>query len=196
MIIYLDLDRTLFRTEAFFAVWAYIAELYPEAAGAAENRSAYYRTVDDMYFYDMSAQLADLGLDPATVYAEVAASEFGDGRLEYPGVGQLIETLESRGAEVRLLTFGSDDCQRFKASLCPSLRQLPVITTVRAKPDVLHDSEEECWLVDDKPIGAELPGNVSFVQVALDGQVVPPDTEWPVFTDLLLAKEFFEDVLE
>ena len=83
MIVYLDLDRTLFKTQDFFAVWDVIAAEYPEATGAAAKRRDYYRTVDDMYFYDMSAQLRDLGLDPETVYAEVAQSEYADGRLEH-----------------------------------------------------------------------------------------------------------------
>jgi hypothetical protein len=196
MIVYLDLDRTLFRTKDFFSVWDGIAREYPQAIGAGDRRQEYYRTVDDMYFYDMNAQLSDLGLDPDAVYSDMAASEYADGRLEQEGAAALIAALEDRGVDVRILTFGDEACQRFKVSLCPSLRHLNVLTTERSKADVLHDSEEECWLVDDKPIGDELPGNVSFVQVSLEGGTVSPDTTWPVFYDLYAVRDFFADVLD
>lgn len=196
MIVYLDLDRTLFQTSRSAEIWDAIAALYPDvdAKTAFDSRSTYYRYIGDQYYHDMSAQLESLGLDPEEVYEKLRGTDLADGRFEFEYCPELIELLVSR-AEVSIFTFGADDYQRFKVSLCPSLRQLPVMTTLRAKADVLDDSQEECWLVDDKPIGDELPGNVSFVQVSLEDSTVLPDAIWPVFYDLNSLREFFDDVL-
>lgn len=196
MIVYLDLDRTLFQTSRTPELWEAIAELYPsvEPGAAFAARDRYYHYVGDQYYYDMSAQLSDLGLESEAVYARLQSSKLADGRFEFEYCPELIQSLTARD-EVRIFTFGTDDYQRFKASLCPSLQGLSIMTTLRAKSEVLDDSQEECWLVDDKPIGDELPGNVSFVQVALDESVVVPDASWQVFHDLDGVREFFEVVL-
>lgn len=196
MIVYLDLDRTTFRTRDFGVVWEYLKEHYPVVADTNDDPKAYYHYVDDMYYYDMAAHLTALGLDPDAVFAELGGSDFADGRLEYEGTAELVATLQRLGYEVRVLTFGEDATQRFKASLCPSLRGLAVVTTRRPKPEVLDDLQEECWLVDDKPLGHELPGNVSFIQVNQEEAPVPPDTEWEVRSSLPLVATFFEAIAE
>ena len=195
MIVYLDLDRTLFKTASMDTVWEYISSLYPEAADAFDNHETYFHYIGDMYYYDMGAHLASLGLDPEEVYAAVANSEYADGRLEYEGCRELIKFLQKQGYEVRVLTFGSDDYQRFKASLCPSLKGIPIVTTLRAKPDVLEELEEECWLVDDRPLGDELPNNVSFIQISPDGAAVPYDADWTVKRSLNEVKDFFDAIM-
>ena len=194
MIVYLDLDRTLFKTADMGTVWEYIGEIYPQAADAFDSAEDYFHYVGDMYYYDMGAHLASLGLEPDEVYASVAESDLADGRLEAEGAKQLIDTLISDGYEVQVLTFGSDDYQRFKASLCPALREVPVVTTLRAKSEVLEELGDECWLVDDRPLGDELPGNVSFVQLSPDGAAVPHDADWTVKKSLVEVKEFFDAI--
>ncbi len=194
MIVYLDLDRTLFKTADMSLVWEYIGSLYPEAVDAFDSAETYFHYVGDMYYYDMGAHLTSLGLEPSEVYAAVANSELADGRLEAEGSKALIDALTRDGYEVQVLTFGSDDYQRFKASLCPSLREVPVVTVLRSKADVLEELGEECWLVDDRPLGDELPGNVSFVQVSPDGRAVPHDADWTVKQSLLEVKEFFDAI--
>lgn len=195
MIVYLDLDRTLFKTGNVKVLWEYIAQQYPEIGDAFAGRETYYHYVDDMYYYDMSAHLTSLGLEPELVYGELGNSIYADGRFEYEGAGELIEALLSYGYDVRIMTFGTDDYQRFKASLCPSLLGLPIVSTLRPKPEVLEELEEECWLVDDRPLGDELPGNVSFVQVSLEGKPIPPDVFWPVKRSLHETKEFFDAIM-
>lgn len=196
MIVYFDLDRTLFQTSRSSEIWDAIGRLYPsvDVGQAYQDRTAYYQYVGDQYYHDLSAQLQSLGLDPLAVYEALQRSELADGRFEFEYCHELIELARSR-ADVRIMTFGTDDYQRFKVSLCPSLRGLEVVTTLRAKSDVLEDSQEECWLVDDKPIGDELPGNVSFVQVSLEARTEQPDAIWPVFYDLNSVREFFDEVL-
>ena len=194
MIVYLDLDRTLFKTADMAAVWEYISNLYPEAADAFDSAEDYFHYIGDMYYYDMGAHLTSLGLEPTEVYAAVADSELADGRLEIEGTKELIASLVRDGYEVQVLTFGSDDYQRFKASLCPALREVPVVTTLRAKSEVLEELGDECWLVDDRPLGDELPGNVSFVQVSPDGAAVPHNADWTVKKSLGEVKEFFDAI--
>lgn len=196
MIIYLDLDRTLFKTGAVSTLWQSISEQHPEIGDAFAGRETYYHYVDDLYYYDMGAHLSALGLEPEAVYGELIASGYADGRFEYDGAGELVESLLDHGYDVRIMTFGSDDYQRFKASLCPSLLGLPIITTLRPKPEVLEDLEDGCWLVDDRPLGDELPSNVSFVQVSLEGKPAPPDALWPVKHSLGEVKTFFDAVAD
>jgi hypothetical protein len=197
MIVYFDLDRTLFQTGRSDELWDMIGALYPEidAQTAYQDRSQYYRYVGDQYYHDMSAQLQALGLEPEQVYEQLQRSELADGRFEYEYCHELLTNLQTQ-ADIRVLTFGADDYQRFKASLCPSLAGIPIITTTRLKAEVLEDSEQECWLVDDKPIGDELPGNVSFVQVSLEGAPVAPDTIWPVKHSLAEVDQFFSAIIE
>jgi hypothetical protein len=195
MIVYLDLDRTLFKTDKLREVWEYIEAQYPMAVGAYDSRETFYYYVDDLYYYDMGGHLASLGLEPQDVYADVAEAGFADGRFEYDGCHELIETLEKHGADIRILTFGADDFQRFKVSLCPSLQGLEVMTTLRSKAELLDELEQECWLVDDKMLGDELPGNVSFVQVNLSGNPQPPTLDWPVKYSLKEVGEFFDAVM-
>lgn len=194
MIVYLDLDRTLFNTAKISDAWDYIGKLYPEAKDAFDNHEDYFHYVGDLYYYDMGAHLTSLGLEPAEVYAAVAGSELGDGRFELEGCKALVDSLVRDGYDVSVLTFGSDDYQRFKVSLCPSLRGVPVMTTLRPKTEVLEELGEECWLVDDRPLGDELPGNVSFIQMSLDGLTVPADADWTVKHSLTEVKEFFDAI--
>lgn len=194
MIVYLDLDRTLFKTADMDTVWEYIGNVYPEATEAFDSAENYFHYVGEQYYYDMSAHLASLGLNPEEVYAAVANSDLADGRLQAEGSKELIETLVGDGYEVQVLTFGSDDYQRFKASLCPALREVPIVTTLRAKSEVLEELGIECWLVDDRPLGDELPGNVSFVQISPDGAAVPYDADWTVKKSLFEVKEFFDAI--
>lgn len=195
MIVYLDLDNTLFNLEGVGAIWSYLESRYPEAAGASVNHEQYYRYVGELSYYDMTAHLTALGLDPATIYEELASSELADGTYQYDGAVELVSSLQGHGAEVRVLTFGEDAYQRAKASLCPALRGIQVITTRRPKAEVLEDMEEGCWLVDDRPLGDELPNNVSFVQVVLDDRPVPSHADWTVKHSLAEVKEFFDAIM-
>jgi len=199
VIVYLDLDRTIFKTDENSQsklILQKISELYPEldVTQLEKDTTTFHATVGDLYYWDLGRQLNSYGLDAEEVFTELANSELADGRLEFEGASSLVSSLQTAGADVRVLTFGADDYQRFKAALCPSLRGLPVTTTLLPKSELFEDSDEECWLVDDKPIGDELPGNVSFVQVSLEGETYD-QLDWPVFYSLVDVKEFFDDVM-
>lgn len=198
MIVYLDLDRTLFRTENTLDIWFEVSQLYPEVDAPREynSRDDFLHHVGDLSYHDFSAQLRTLEIDPVAAYEQLIETDLANGRFEFPGVRELVESLKSHGADVRILTFGQDDFQRFKVALCPSLVDLPVVTTMRPKHEYLEATEEECWVVDDKAIGDELPSSATFVQVSLEGEVIEDDAEWPVFYNLFDVKEFFDDVFD
>jgi hypothetical protein len=184
LLIFLDLDRTLYRTAmAGAAKWRKIGELYPkvDARAAHDEQQRYYQRSGDSYAYDFTAHVSALGLDPATVYEQLRQSELADGRMEYDGVPELVSWAQSVG-QVKVLTYGTDDYQRLKAALCPSLHNVEIITTLGSKSDYLQQ-QGDVWLVDDKPLGAELPANVHFIQALLEGQQAT-DGVWPVVTSL------------
>lgn len=185
-IVYLDLDRTLFQTKRSGEVLlSHVGLLFPrfEVSRAIRERDSYYVEVGDLYYHDMSRQLRENGLDPQEVYDMLSQTEVADGRFEFEGCRELIESIGSR-ADVRVFTFGPDDYQRFKAKLCPSLTDLPVITTLQPKAKFLESNHDNAWLVDDRPIGDELGSNIQFVQVSLEGEPAPSDVAWPVFYSL------------
>ena len=160
-VFYLDLDRTIFRTDQIARFFPVLERLYPENSAirtAYETRESYHvfphlkegdtRT----YYYDLTSQLEYAGLDARRVFAELRATELGDGRFEYDGADELVRMLKTRG-EVKVLTYGEDTYQKFKASLCPSLQGLEVVTTVELKVKYLNQhSTAQDWIIDDKVI--------------------------------------------
>jgi hypothetical protein len=153
-------------------LFAAIAELYPDKPqlrGAYAERAQYYvfpfASKGDMktYYHDVGRWISDEGLDINDVYRQLVTKGLGDGRFEFPGVRDLILELQRVGV-VKILTFGADKYQRFKAALCPSLDGLEIITTLEPKTDVLgRIGKAGDWLVDDKPVA--VPQGMNFVQV-------------------------------
>lgn len=163
---YLDLDRTVFRTHQAGALFAALAERYPENTSLRDGyamREAYYvfpgADHGDMktYYHDLVAQLRAVGLDPAQAFRRLR-SELGDGRFEYEGTQALIAALRARGT-VTILTYGEDVYQRFKVSLCPSLQGVDVVTIIGSKAEYLNThAADGDWIIDDKIIDGLNPG--------------------------------------
>lgn len=192
--VYLDLDRTIFRTIDSKLIWDELAKHHSEAAGAYEKRGDFHSTFGDMYSYDMSSHLQSIGLEPELIFRELIDSPVADGRLQYAGADELVAVLQKK-ADVKVLTFGYDENQRLRASLCPALRGLDIITTLRPKSEFFAAHPEPSWLIDDKPVGHELPPSVRFIQVSLEGLPFPDDADWPTFTSLYGVKEYFDETL-
>ncbi len=172
-----DIDRTLYNTVLGVELqWRKIAEMYPGVDSEVEVRrqAEFYVYAEISYYYDLSAHVADLGLDVDEVYQALVSSELADGRLQYKGADELMSWLKGH-AEVFSVTYGKDDIQRLKASLCPALEGVEIITTLGHKADYLRD-QGEVWLVDDKTLGENRLENVKFIQVAIEGQ---PDRTQP-----------------
>lgn len=197
-LVFLDLDRTLFDTRKVSEIWQELAKHYPiDVATATSERSKWYVWASaDTYHHDFSAQLRAYGINPKEAFALLQASSVADGRLEFPYVDQLITTLAPL-AGLKVLTYGIHDYQHLKASLCPSLENVDIVSTLEPKAVVLerYIREHSCWLVDDKPIGHELPAEVHFVQVALESEVPDFTEDWPIFTSLKEVKEYLYEQL-
>ncbi len=157
-VFYVDLDRTLFRTDRVSELFAAVERLYPDndiIKGGYDKRAAYYVFAhkeegdEATYYHDIVAQLHDAGLDHTEVFARLR-EELGDGRFEYPGAKDFIRALQALG-EVKALTYGEDAYQRLKAVLCPSLEGVEVIAIIASKSDYLNrHAHTGDWIIDDK----------------------------------------------
>lgn len=188
-LVYLDLDRTLFKTANSDEIWRTIETLYPQvnAAEQIDRQTAFHVTMESgYYYYDFTAQLQAAGCDASEVYRRVTASPLADGRMQFDGEAELITWLDDH-ATVMILSFGMLDYQAFKQSLCPALRTLSLVTVLEPKSIWLAD-KDACWLVDDKPLD-DLPAAVHFVQVSLEGKPVA-EQSWPVLTSLNEVKDY------
>lgn len=193
MDIYLDLDRTLFRTDsATRQIWQQIAQHYPAVDADVEyaRGTEFHTTVGDLYYYDFTAHVRACELDAEQIYAMLSASPLADNRFLFDGAAHLVQWAQGH-ARPAILTFGSDDYQRLKIALCPALVGLPVYTTLAPKAQWFLD-KGECWMIDDKAIGGELPANVRFVQVSLEGRNTP-EVPWPCFQKLSEVEEYLHD---
>lgn len=203
-VVYLDLDRTLFQTDRIGEVWVYLAQQYPGIIDPKYERQRaelFYEWCNDLYCYDMSSQLRQIGLIPEDIYHEVIASPLADGRLEYTDCSSLVNFLKTV-SDLAILTYGRDDYQRFKAALCPSLAGIPIETTLETKAEVLKRTAVhgiEVWLVDDKPIGSELPASIRFIQVNLEARSgdngKAADNSRPVCSTLREVEDYFRQTL-
>lgn len=195
--VYLDLDRTLFQTAKMDDVWRYLAAHYDGQVprDAWRYQQEFFVTADDLYYYDMSAQLLSLGFDPAEIYAEIARSPLSDGRFEFAGCQSLIAYLQFR-ADVQIITYGPEDIQNFKASLCPSLVGIPISTTLAPKQEFFVAHGNSGWVIDDKAIWRQLPAGIHFVQVSMEGKPLPDmRPSWPIFTTLAQVEEYLRHEL-
>ncbi len=197
-IVFLDLDRTLFDTRQVIELWRELARHYKlDADKATSERSNWYVwTSTETYYHDFSAQLRSYGIDPKEAMERIVKSALAEGEFEFPYADILVSSLKTL-ANVKVLSFGADDYQRMKAALCPSLHGIEVITTLEPKQTVLakYAATNNCWLVDDKPIGRDMPNGVNFIQVALESEVPDFTAPWPIFTSLKDVKEYLYEQL-
>lgn len=156
---YLDLDRTTFRTEKAEELYDALAQLYPDnelIKCGYEQRGDYYMLSDDhdgdgnkLYCHDLVAQLHDSGIDSDQAFAQLEKT-LGDGRFEYPGVAALVQALRERGT-IKILTYGVESYQRFKARLCPSLQGIEIDVVMEPKSTYLNQyTGPNDWMIDDK----------------------------------------------
>ncbi len=183
---YLDLDRTLFATAgASLAIWDELAHCYP-VDGAVESerqRQFYVFEQPDSYYYDFAAHLRACQIDPDEAAEKLMASSLADNQLLMPGAEELVERLGSAGFRIEILTFGQEYYQRLKVALCPALSRLVVHVTLQPKALFLAD-KGECIMVDDKNIVHELPPNVRFFWVQLEGEEPAHDGMYTSLVDV------------
>ena len=184
----LDLDRTLFRTsELDEAEWGLLGRQFGiDSEAELVRRTDFHVRSEKAYYYDFAAHVRAAGLGEEAVFAFLLQSTLADGRMEYDGVAELVTWAKQRGT-VHVLTYGPANYQRFKAALCPSLKEAEIITTLQSKGEYFREQcpTVEVWMVDDKPIGGNLPDTVRFIQTAeYNGIAAPEHPAWPVATAL------------
>ncbi|MEO8691804.1 MAG: hypothetical protein ABI397_03415 [Candidatus Saccharimonas sp.] len=178
---YLDLDRTLFRTDEVESLFRVVEVLYPDNAKVKcgyEDRKRFYVVPDSeakddfVYHHDFVWQLQDAGLDVDTVLRQLRA-RLGDGRFEYSGAKQLVDTLKGLG-EVKILTYGETVYQCFKVSLCPSLTGLEKIAILEPKEQYLNKHAlRDDFIVDDKQMSG-ITNGMRVIRIQHD-PAVPAD---------------------
>lgn len=194
--VFLDLDRTLFRTsELDEAEWGLLGRQFGiDSEAELARRTDFHVRSEKAYYYDFAAHVRAAGLGEEAVFAFLLQSTLADGRMEYDGVAELVTWARQRGT-VHVLTYGPANYQRFKAALCPSLEGVEIITTLQSKGDYFREQylTGEVWMVDDKPIGGDLPDGVRFIQTAeYNGVTVPEHPAWPVATALSQIPEIVD----
>ena len=196
--IYLDLDRTLFKTSEFIGeVWQVIGEVNDGVDSSAElSRLADFyienQDDDDYRDYDFSKHLKAVGLPVAEVYGLIRDRLKSD-NFEHSGVSRLLRRLDELGLAVKIFTYGRDDFQKLKFDLSPFLAEYELITTLKPKHTFFEELAQKAILLDDKPIGEQMPDNVTFVQSIGYNGVEPSDEfDWQTVSSL----EEFADVVE
>ena len=196
--IYLDLDRTLFKTSEFIGeVWQVIGEVNDGVDSSAElSRLADFyienQDDDDYRDYDFSKHLKAVGLPVAEVYG-VIRDRLKSDHFEPAGVSRLLRRLDELGLAVKIFTYGRDDFQKLKFDLSPFLAEYELITTLKPKHTFFEELAQKAILLDDKPIGEQMPDNVTFVQSIGYNGVEPSDEfDWQTVSSL----EEFADVVE
>ena len=192
----LDLDRTLFRTsELDEAEWGLLGQQFGiDSEAELARRSDFYVRDETAYYYDFAAHVRAAGLGEEAVFAFLLQSELADGRMEYDGVADVVAWAGQRGT-VHVLTYGPANYQQFKAALCPSLEGAEIITTLQSKGDYFREQylTGEVWMVDDKPIGSDLPDGVRFIQTVEYNDITAPEhPAWPVATALSQIPEIVD----
>ncbi|HMQ96233.1 MAG TPA: hypothetical protein PKD19_03360 [Candidatus Saccharibacteria bacterium] len=196
--VYLDLDRTLFRTDDAGAIWRLLATHYPSVPDAEEaiarSRDFFVFTENGDYFYDWVRQVESYGVAAEEARQAILKSSLADGRFEYPGVAETVRYVQDNHFELAILTFGEQFYQQeIKAALCPSLIGVEIITTMSPKEQFFTDRQNPALLLDDKPISGALPPWVHFVQsVGYNGVEAPSNVEW----DTVSSLAEFRDMLE
>ena len=184
----LDLDRTLFRTsELDEAEWGLLGRQFGiDSEAELARRTNFHVRTKKAYYYDFVAHVRAAGLNDEETFSFLLQSALADGRMEYDGVAELVAWARQRGT-VHVLTYGPANYQRFKAALCPSLEGVEIITTLQSKSDYFREQRPtgEVWMVDDKPIGSDLPDGVRFIQTVEYNNITAPEhPAWPVATAL------------
>lgn len=196
--IYLDLDRTLFRTDDFTVpLWQTIAELYdrPEYAAEASRVKEYYLPNDVQPLYGLAHHAASVGIRDRALFDKLANSKLSQTDWLYPGADELITWLRARGA-VEVLTWGEDDFQSLKLQLCPLLTALPAHIIQTNKATWLKD-RAPALIVDDRPLAPQLKGSgVDAIQILHADARSTGNVAWPVVGSLVELLEYLKQNID
>lgn len=153
MQIFIDLDRTLVRTDIITeTLQLEVARLHGNISVAQISRDyPHFRPVlGEQAYYDFFGQVASYGLEPDRVEAELHKSLSGRPFL-YDDVEVMLDALDASGLPIAILTYGEQRFQEFKARLVPRLEPYKVLAILEEKADYLTKHPESCMLIDDRP---------------------------------------------
>lgn len=168
MNIVLDFDRTLFDTTKF-SLW-FAAQVAKRSGKSPETitqeaAKAYYVYQGDLYYYDMQAHMGDIfGNQAEAMLDEIQALAKTSENFLFDDVRRTLADLRRYG-KVTILTFGEEQYQKFKISLCSELADVPAAIVQSAKGPHLAEQFEpsvRCVFVDDKDEHGSLPEWVEF----------------------------------
>lgn len=168
-IIFVDLDRTLFDTDRFYAeVWRVLGERHGFDGDAAQKRvKEFYYEVRAGYHYDygfhnhLAAYIPQVSVPQAMaeVYDALKNTSF-----LYDDATELFGWQPSY--DVHVLTFGETDRQQFKLRFCELLAPLPthIILEPKAQFIAANFPNRHGLLIDDK-IEGDLPPYIKQIHI-------------------------------
>jgi beta-phosphoglucomutase-like phosphatase (HAD superfamily) len=161
----IDLDRTLFDTTLFVqTLWDWIEQTYGISADASRyEMKQYFTYVGEMYNYDFFKHIADLGIDGNDLATRARAELTGSFAFD-----DVVEFLRAtKDLDRAILTFGADNYQQFKISLCSELSGIDVHMTQGFKHDYIetHWPDQSTLLIDDRLLEEALPSVTRFILI-------------------------------
>lgn len=156
-----DFDRTLLDTDLFIdELWRAIATEYGVDPEYEKQRAtSFYEFFGDWYdyqFFDHIAAIPEITHTQAEFEANIRA-RLSSKQFLFSDAEPTLNLYDE------ILTFGNHAYQRFKLSMCPELRDIPVTIIREMKADyVKHHYQAPLVLIDDKRLEDELPEWVDF----------------------------------
>lgn len=157
---FIDFDRTAFDNHQFFQDFSTVLASYFHIDGnelhaiAAEHNKVRAKATGIFSAFAMVREhYPDIDMDNVKRFA---AQELGERTYLYADVHHLLDYLEKKGDEVRIITVGTEEYQRFKFIFTPRLHDYPYIITHNTKGHCLlkYQAEfanfEAVILVDDR----------------------------------------------
>ncbi len=159
-----DLDRTLFDTARFFDnIWEFASRTYgfdveQERARAPE----FFRYTGDLYdyrFFEHLRSSAGAAYDEADFIAK-AQAKLGGTYLYDDITPEAIRLIDA------IVTFGGEEYQSFKLSLCPEHDGIDRHIVLQSKGEYIHDTfDRPSVLIDDKHLENEILPPATFIWI-------------------------------
>jgi len=161
--IFLDFDETMFKHRSFID-WV---DDYLHSAGYLNKGKGSFKAKMDNYhdiiseipllrLYKHEEHLRDTTNQTWFKVAKELQEQVDSQKLDfcYPDTHELLKWLKSQPQDLRILTFGSDEYQRFKIDTCHCMKEnhIPIHVVAESKADFLakHFGKGRGVLVDDK----------------------------------------------
>jgi hypothetical protein len=165
--VYLDLDRTMFDTDAYVMHCAtcLINHLGVDSIEFISETKKHSIIVDEKtYHYLMFGHCKHYGLNPVMA-AEFLIDNIEPNMFIYPDILEFFASFNAKH-KLEIVTFGSDQEQQFKIDVSPVLDGITAHISMRPKSEVLAEISKglRAVIIDDKLI-PNLPKNVDQIHI-------------------------------